>query len=220
MMAPDPTPVKPRRYDVSRRRAAEQERRARVLEQAHRLFLGEGYAATTVAEVAAAAAVSVETVYRMFGGKGGLVRALCEDALLGDGSEPAEDRSDRLQAAAGSAAELVRGWVDFVAEVSPRISPLHLLVRAGAATDPGLAELQRELDEARLTRMTHNARSLLAAGGVRPGVTVDHAAEVLWLYTSPEWYERLVLGRGWSVRTYADFVGDAMAAALVEHRPE
>ncbi|HVL03972.1 MAG TPA: TetR family transcriptional regulator, partial [Acidimicrobiales bacterium] len=57
--------VKPRRrYDARGRQ--EQARRTRwaVLEAAHRLFLEQGYAATTMAAIAAEAAVSVETVYK------------------------------------------------------------------------------------------------------------------------------------------------------------
>ena len=215
-MCPRPPPVKTRRYDASRRRAAEQANRDRVLAAARERFLADGYAATTVARVASDAGVSVESVYRLGGGKAGLVRSLCEDALLGTGPEPAEERSDRLQAEAGSAAEVVQGWADLVAEISPRVSPLHLLVRTAAATDAGLARLLADLDAARLTRMTHNARGLLATRGLKPGVTVEHAAELLWLYTAPEWYERLVLQRGWPLRRYADFVGEAMAAALIE----
>jgi AcrR family transcriptional regulator len=220
MIDPSSPPVKSRRYDASRRRAAEQANRARVLDAARDRFLTDGYGATTVAQVAADAGVSVESVYRLGGGKAGLVRSLCEDALLGAGPEPAEVRSDRLQAEADSAAEIVRGWAALVAEVSPRGAPLHLLVRNAAATDPGLAELLTDLEEARLARMTHNARGLLAAPGVRRDVTVERAAEVLWLYTSPEWYERLVLQRGWPVDAYAAFVGDAIAAALLAGQPE
>jgi AcrR family transcriptional regulator len=208
-------PVKTRRYDASRRRAAEQARRAAVIEAAGRLLLDDGYAATTIAAIARTARVSPETVYRMFGGKPGLVRALCDEALLGAGTEPAERRSDLLRETAGSAAELVRGWAALIAEVSPRISPLHLLVLAGAAADPGLTELLHELEDDRWKRMQDNARALLAAGGVRPELGEAEVTDVLWLYTAPEWYQRLVLDRGWSVATYAEFVGDAIAAALL-----
>jgi len=44
-----------------------------VLEAAQRRFLRAGYGATTIA---ADAAVSVETIYKAFGGKRGLVRAI------------------------------------------------------------------------------------------------------------------------------------------------
>jgi AcrR family transcriptional regulator len=66
----------PRRYDASGRRARAQQRREAVLRAARTLFLDVGYAATTVPAVAGAAGVSAETVYKMFGGKAGLVRAL------------------------------------------------------------------------------------------------------------------------------------------------
>ncbi len=47
-----------------------------VLEAAQRRFLRAGYGATTIAAIAADAAVSVETIYKAFGGKRGLVRAI------------------------------------------------------------------------------------------------------------------------------------------------
>jgi AcrR family transcriptional regulator len=220
MVDPGPAHVKSgRTYDSSRRRAAEEANRRRVLDVARDLFLAEGYAATTVPRVAARAGVSVKSVYRLASGKTGLVRALCGDALLGEGLEPAEQRSDRLATDGVSGRELVRGWTELMCEVSPRISPLHLLVRASAAADLGMAGLLTDLDAARLTRMTANARRLLATDGVRPDVTLDEAAEVLWLYSAPEWYERLVLQRGWPVRRYAEFVGAAIAAALLHDRP-
>ena len=190
-----------------------------MLDVAHNLFLSEGYAATTVPRVAAGAGVSVKSVYRLARGKTGLVRALCGEALLGEGPEPAEVRSDRLADDGVSGWTLVQGWTELLGEVSPRISPLHLIVRASAATDPGMADLLADLDATRLARMTANARRLLATDGVRPEVTVEHAAEVLWLYSAPEWYERLVLRRGWPVRGYAEFVGAAIAAALLEDQP-
>ena len=71
--------VKPRRrYDSSaRRRQAEQNRRA-ILAAARDHFVKRGYAATTVPAVAAAARVSAETVYKAFGPKHALVRALLD----------------------------------------------------------------------------------------------------------------------------------------------
>ena len=45
--------------------------------------------------IASAVGVSVDTIYKAFGGKPGLVRAIRERALQGDGPEPAEARSDR-----------------------------------------------------------------------------------------------------------------------------
>ena len=100
-------------------------------------------------------------------------------------------------------------------EVAPRVAPVLLLVRDAAASDPQLATLQDEMDAARLTRMTHNARTLLNGGHLRKGITLDGATDVLWTYSSPELFELLVVRRGWSIERYGQFIGDAMIAALL-----
>src|SRR5476649_1023814 len=90
--------VKPRRtYDASRRRDAAARRQTSVVASAEQRFLSDGYAATTIAAVAADAGVSVHTIYKSFGGKAGLVRAIWRRALEGVGPVAAERRSDDLQ---------------------------------------------------------------------------------------------------------------------------
>ena len=100
-------------------------------------------------------------------------------------------------------------------EVAPRVAPVLLLVRDAAASDPELTRLQEEMDASRLTRMTHNARTLLKDGHLRAGITLDAATDVLWTYSSPELYELPVIRRGWSVERYGRFIADAMIAALL-----
>ena len=72
-----------RRYDSSRRRKQALRTRETVLDAARHLFLGGGYAGTTIASIAEAADVSVDTIYKTFGGKAGLVRAIAEKGLEG-----------------------------------------------------------------------------------------------------------------------------------------
>src|SRR6476660_5632900 len=100
-MGPAPRDVKSgRRYDSSGRLRAAERTRTRVLDMARERFLANGYAATTVAAIATAAGVSVETIYKSYGGKAGLVRLLRDAALRGSGPVPAEQRSDQQSAAA------------------------------------------------------------------------------------------------------------------------
>ena len=76
-MDPDASPVKThRRYDSSGRQDRARLVRAHVLNVAEKLFLRRGYASTTVAAIAATAGVSVETIYKKFGGKPGLIRSI------------------------------------------------------------------------------------------------------------------------------------------------
>ena len=71
------------------------------------------------------------------------------------------------------------------------------------------------MDRDRLRRMTDNARRLRDNGHLRRGITLAHAADLLWTYSSPELYELLVIRRGWSPKTYGLFVAEAMIKALL-----
>ena len=167
----------------------------------------------------AEARVSVETIYKAFGGKPGLVRAICNAALAGQGPVPAETRSDQLQLHEPDPPRIIRGWSELTVEVAPRIAPIMLLVRSATAADPEMAGLLAEVDAARLSRMTRNAHNLAAAGHLRPDITVEQAGEVMWTYSSRELYELLVLKRGWPAGRYGAFIAEAMIAALLPPEP-
>ena len=201
-------------YNASGRKERARQQHAATLDAAGSRFLELGYAGTTVESIADAANVSAATVYKSYGGKAGLVRALCERALAGVGPVPAEERSNALRSATDPRA-VIEGWGKLTAEVSPRVAPLLLLLGAAAQADPEAAALHDELDRARLARMADNARYQHRAGHLRPGVTARDAADVLWLCSSPELYELLIRRRGWSVAKYSRFVADTMIKALL-----
>jgi hypothetical protein len=157
----------------------------------------------------------VDTIYKSFGGKPGLIRAMGARALQGTGAVPAEQRSDELQARERDPRELISRWGVFVTEIAPLAAPIILLVRDAAGSFPELRPLLDEMHANRLSRMTDNARRFAAAGHLRTGITVAHAANVMWTYTAPELYELLVLRRGMPIKTFGRFVSDAMMAALL-----
>src|SRR5207249_810687 len=124
------------------------------------LFLAGGYAATTMASIADQAGVSVETVYKAFGNKPGLLRAIAEHALAGPGAVPTVRLSDQMAAAEHDPHVIIRSWAGFAAEVTPRFAPVVLLIRAAAGSSPEMADLLAQLDAERLDRMAHQARYL------------------------------------------------------------
>ena len=215
MTQPKPT-VKPKRpYDSSRRQEQAQRNRDRILDASERRFLRDGYATTTVATIAVDAGVSEDTIYKAFGGKPGLVRAIRTRALAGEGSTPAEQRSDALHGHESDPRKIIEAWGRLTTEVMPRVAPILLLIHAAAATDPEVGVLADEMDADRLDRMTLNARRLRDGGHLRDGMTVAQASDVLWTYSAPELYELLVLRRGWSRQRYGSFVADALTNALI-----
>ena len=202
-----------RRYDSSGRQERARQTRDQITNVARELFLSRGYAATTVAEVAVAAHVSVETIYKGFGGKPGLVRAIIENGLAGQGPVPAEQRSDHIRDTEPDPREIFAAWGAFTAELGPRVGPIFQLAR-DASSDPDVAAVLDQLSAARHERMTVNARGLATAGHLRPGITVDQAADIMWAVNSPELYDLLVTRRGWPPERYGQFIAQALTALL------
>jgi AcrR family transcriptional regulator len=207
--------VNSRSYNGSRRRERAERTREAILVAARAGFLDAGYTATTIASIAADAQISPDTIYKSFGGKPGLLRALCERALEGTGPGPAQRRSDAMQAAEHNPERLLRNLGTLTTEVAPRIAPLLLLLAAAAQTDGEMGRLRTELDDARLSRMTDVARSLAAKTPLRAGLTVKKAGEIMWTYSSPELYGLLIITRGWTPARYGEFVGESLIAALL-----
>lgn len=201
-----------RRYDASARRQRAAQMRRAIVDAANGLLLDQGYAATSIAQVAHGCGISVESVYRRFPGKPALVRAVVEEALLGIGPVPAEVRSDAL--ASDSLDTLLTGWGRLAAEVAPRVAPILLLVQTAALHDPDLARLHAELDEDRRRRMRDNARRLHAAGLLPSGMSLERATDLLWTYSSPQVYDLLVHRCGWRPDEYAAYVTNGLRGHL------
>lgn len=174
-----------RRYNSASRQEQARRTRDAILDLARRRFLTDGYAATTMASIADEAGVSVDTVHKAFGGKAGLVRAAYERSLDGAGPVTAPQRSDEMQRDENDPHVIVRHWGTLTTEVAPLVAPIHLLIRDAAATDPEMATLLRDSDDQRRERMRHNARTLADRGWLAPGITLEHATDVLWTYSSP-----------------------------------
>lgn len=205
-----------RRYDATVRRARATANRERVLHMARDLFLADGYGATTVTAIAARAGVSAESVYKAFGGKSGLVRAIHERSLLGEGEIPAEQRSDLAQAEETDGRALMNRLGELAAEVAPLVAPVVRLIQdAAAGGDRAMRELLIEVEQSRYERMLGNARLLAERGFLGTDLTVQAAADVMWAYTASEFYENLVVKRGWTHAQFGEFIARSLAAALL-----
>lgn len=204
-----------RRYDSSGRQAQARRNREAILDAAQRQFLEGGYAATTIAAVAAEAGVSVETIYKAFGGKPGLVRAIYDRGLVGRQAVPAYQRADELRERGTDPRTIMRNWGRIASEVHSMVSPIERLVRAAAASDPDMAALLQAHNDLREARARHHARFLRERGYLRQGISLGQATDILWTCTSDELYDLLVTQRGWSLPRFARFLGDYMIAALL-----
>jgi len=208
--------VKSRRpYDSRARKEQAARNRDAALDAAQRLFLERGYAATSIASIAEESGLSVQTIYKVFGSKSGLVKAIYFRGLLGRGDDPAYERSDAMREREADPRTIMRTWGALTTEVASVVSPIRLLMRSAALADPEMERLLRETDEDRLERMRHHARFLKERGYLREGVSLEEAEDVLWTCSSIEIYDLLVVQRGWPLPRFARFVADFMITALL-----
>jgi AcrR family transcriptional regulator len=206
-----------RSYDASGRREQARARRRAVVVAAKALFERDGFRLTTITAVAERAGVSAESIYKGFGTKAALAKAVFDFVIAGD-DEP-------LPVWRRSEADIIRAEPDVrrkillyargLAERQQRSAKVQILIRDGGHTDQTLAALWRQLLAERLTGMTMLGRHLIESGQLREGIELDEVRDVLWTCTAVELYELLVVERAWPLDRYADWIGQAITAALV-----
>ncbi|GAB3317287.1 TetR family transcriptional regulator [Geodermatophilus aquaeductus] len=194
----------------------EQARRTRVqvLDAATRCFVERGYAATTMREIAAAAGVSVPTVFAQ-GGKAALLLACVDRALVGsDEDRPvrelgpfaelltAADRPARLAALHRLASESAAGTLE-----------MQDVFAAAAAADPEVAAPYAAYERRRRADVTLLVRAF--ADDLRADLDLESAVDVVWSVLSPQTQSRLIRGCGWPPQRYADWLPGAVERLLL-----
>lgn len=211
---------KPRLYDASHRREAAAETRNAVVAAASRLFADRGYAATTMAAIASAAGVALDTIYASVGPKPVLFRRLIETAISGgDQPVPAEERGYVQQIRAeqdpGRKLDL---YAHAIREIQERLAPLFRVLQHAALTDPQLDALWHEIGARRARNMQLLAAELAATGGLRQDLSVDDAADIIWATNSSEFFLLLVRDRNWDADRFEQWLARTWKELLLKRR--
>jgi AcrR family transcriptional regulator len=209
-----------RRYDSTRRREQAATTRRLILEAAQRLFERQGYAATTMAAIAAEAGVAGKTVYLAFETKSGVLRALWNFLLRGDQEdvpiadrrwyrevldEPDPERQLRLGASNARA-------------VKERIGGVIEVIHAAAPIDPDIAALWNRIESEFHANQRVVVASIDEKGALGPGLDVDRATDILWTLNHPDVWQLLVVQRGWTPDEYERWFADTAVAQLLGQR--
>lgn len=212
--------VKPhRRYDSRLRREHAAQTRRQILAAAGNLFRERGYAGTAMAAIAADAGVVVETIYRNFGSKRDLFRAVMEAVLAGGAvradvaveQRPAiraviEERDPRRQIALYAATQ---------PGIHRRSGPLLRALAGGMATDQELRAVWNEMEDWRLEGQGRFVAMLADKGALRPGLSVEEGRDVVWTLCSLAVHDLLVVERRWSSERYLAWLTAALTHALL-----
>lgn len=213
-------PVKPRPYHSPLRADRARANRESVLRAAHRLFLADGYARTSVAAIASAAGVSEDLVYKLFGNKRGLVVEVLNYAVTGvDDSPPVlqQDRPRQVREEKNQRRQLTLFTTDITDRTS-RARPIDDVIRSAGEVDPVLAAKRAEMLQTRLANLREFVGWLRANGPLRPGLDEDEAAETVWTITGPEVHRLLVDDLGWDHDRYRTWVHTTLETLLLPPR--
>jgi|SRR5215207_348662 len=210
--------VKPRSYNSPRRRAQAAATRREILEAAQRLFESNGYAATTMAAIAAEAGVAPKTVYLAFQTKSGVLRALWNLLLRGDAEddpvaerewyrEVLEERDPERQLRLNARNSRM---------IKTRVAAVMATIRDTAPLDADIAALWERIQ----TEFHANQRVIVASlaqkKALRPGLDVDRGTDILWTLNHPDVWQLLVGERRWTPAEYEQWFGDTACSQLLE----
>jgi AcrR family transcriptional regulator len=213
---------KTRRYDSPRRREQAAATRAEILEAAKRLFEADGYAATTMAAIAAEAGVALKTVYVAFETKAGVLRALWNLLLRGDtGDAPVAEREWYRETLEEPDPERqLRRNAGNSRIVKLRLGAVLEVIRTAASTDPDVETLWERIQTEFRANQRAIVESLDRKQALNPELGVERATDILWTLNHPNLWQLLVGRLGWTPEQYEQWCADTACAQLLRAHGE
>jgi AcrR family transcriptional regulator len=200
-----------RRYEQRLRAEAAEETRQRILDALYDRLREAPADPVSVDEVARLARVARSTVYLVFGSRTGLFDALTDRLLRGAGY-------DRILEAVRhpDARETLRGGLAGGVQMYAAHHEVFRILNSMAKLDPdGVGQALARSERRRGASMAWLAGRLAQQGLLRPGVTPDHAAHVIWVLASFDAYDLLATGRELPPQATADILIDTAEHALL-----
>lgn len=204
-----------RKYDSTRRQEQARQTRRDILQAAYDLFVEQGYARTTIADIASAAGVSAETVYSAFRNKPTLLHRAWDVTVGGDDTDIVFHERPEVIAirTEPDLAKRLALHAAFSTKTARRITPLLLAMQAAAGAEPAAAAMLAEVGRQRLAGMTVMAREAAKTGQL--AVTEEECRDFLWSMTDGTLWHRLVRERGWAEETFVDWLARLWVSVLV-----
>jgi AcrR family transcriptional regulator len=191
--------------------------RRKIIAAASELFVAQGYAATKLEDVAARAGVAVQTVYFHFTNKRTLLKEAVDVASVGD-DEPVplleRRHMNEIRAEPDGYRTLVR-WISVSRAIFVRVAPIMGVVRDAAGADADMAEQWRVNQDQRAVAHHELATQLAEKGALKPGLTLDRAADMIFALISPELFLLLTVERGWSPAEWEEWITGVVADAVL-----
>lgn len=206
-----------RPYQSTLRGSQAKTTREAIIAAATRLFVEQGYSATSIEQIALGAGVSRATVFTSVGGKPRLLKSALDVAIVGDDEPvalPERPRSVAIRAEPDPR-KYVALYAELITDMGGRLAGIYEAVRGAAGVDPDA----RALWETHLAQRRQGAANVvgdvLRKGRLRQGLDREAAADIVWLLNDPGLYHLLVHRRGWTPRRFSSWLAETMTGQLL-----
>lgn len=204
-----------RSYDSSGRQEQARQTKLAIIRAAQRLFIAQGYGRTTIAEIAADAGVSAETVYAAFKNKPTLLHRAWDITIGGDDENVVFHERPEVVAIRSEPdlAKRLMLHATFSTATARRMTPFMRAIQAAAGSEPAAAKMLTEMNRQRLVGLAVMASEAAETGQL--AVSEEECRDIVWSFTDGTLWHQLVVERGWTDERYADWVGRMWVQMLV-----
>ena len=206
-----------RRYRSPVREQAAQRTRAQIRDAAARLFVRQGYAGTTMRQIAEEADVSERTTYLVFPSKLDLLVEAIEVATTGDELPIPLANRPEFQAALSEpdGKRALQAAISWSSTLFERSGPLVMAAYESAGADEALRGAAMQGERARARDLSLVAKALHSHGALRPDLDVDQATDILLVWLSPQTHQILRRDRRRSLARYQSTLLSVLERALL-----
>ncbi|MFD4973246.1 TetR/AcrR family transcriptional regulator [Streptomyces sp. NPDC058424] len=201
-----------RSYRSRRRTEAAAATRGAILAAAEELFVSRGYSCVTVAQIADAAQVAVQTVYASAGGKADMLRELLLPAV----NDPHVEITQRAIAATDDPREVI----DITARGTREAHEVHWSTLAAVIpqcpSEPAAAAALDAASAEYVKALGTIVERLDQLGALRADLDQRRAVDLLWFHLGQDAWFSLVAHRRWSFDDAEEWLTAAAKRALLK----
>ena len=198
----------------NRRELAATATRREILAAARRLFVEQGYANTSIHQIAAESGVAIQTIYSSVGSKGALVLAL--NNLIDE--ESAVGQLARELHLETEPAQLLAKGVHITRQLNERCGDLIRVLLSAEPAEPDVATAVADGMRRHRQGATGLAHQLTKLGALQASMTTDRAADVFSMLTSPANWRHLTHDAQWSFDDAEAWLTQSLAQLLLRSR--
>lgn len=169
------------------------------------------------AQIAEESGVPQATLYRLFGTKRAILKALIDVSLGGDDRAVEFQHRPEVRAAlaADDPEEMLDAFAHLLRGLMNRAGALQHVLATSAVVDEEAAEMLEIVRSQRHTGQSRIVRELARRKALAPGLAQAAAADIVYTLMSPEVYRILTVERGWTEDRYETWLAQTLRAQLL-----